>query len=93
MLNAAARPIKAEEEFKYLFSVCTLVSRLDEYDEMLASFIKAGFTEDFCQYLYIDNTQGNTFEAFGGINRFLREAGGKYLIICHQDILDRKSVV
>ncbi|MDB5153708.1 MAG: acyl esterase [Mucilaginibacter sp.] len=87
MLDVNARSIKTEEEFKYLFSICTLVSRSDEYNEMLDSFVKAGFTEDFCQYLYIDNTETNTFEAYKGINRFLREAEGKYLIICHQDIL------
>jgi hypothetical protein len=88
MLNAAAKSIKAEEEFKYLFSVCTLVSRTDEYNEMLDSFIKAGFGEDRCEYLYIDNSQGaNVLEAYQGINRFLREARGQYIIICHQDIL------
>ena len=87
MLNVNAKPINREEEFKYLFSICTLVSKLDEYNEMLDSFLKAGFTEDFCQYLYIDNTVTNNFEAYKGINRFLREAEGKYLIICHQDIL------
>ena len=87
MLSVNAGSIKKEEEFKYLFSVCTLVSNLDEYNEMLGSFIKAGFTEDTCQYLFIDNTATNTFDAYKGINRFLREAAGKYIIICHQDIL------
>jgi len=87
MINKAAKPIKAGEEFKYLFSVCTLVTRDDEYNEMLDSFTKAGFTEDICEYLYIDNIRDNTFEAYKGINRFLQRALGKYIIICHQDIL------
>ncbi len=88
MLNVAAKPIKTEEDFKYLFSVCTLVSRPDEYREMLDSFQKAGFGEDRCEYLYIDNSEGtNALEAYQGINRFLRAAKGKYLILCHQDIL------
>lgn len=87
MPNVTARSINADEEFKYLFSICTLVTGIDEYNEMLGSFVKAGFTEDFCQYLYIDNTQANIFEAYSGVNRFLREAEGKYIIVCHQDIL------
>lgn len=87
MLRPAARSVHPAEEFKYLFSVCTLVTGVDEYNEMLSSFVEAGFTEDFCQYLYIDNCRTNIFDAYAGINRFLREAEGKYLIICHQDIL------
>src|SRR3569833_1209222 len=87
MINEIAKPVTAAEEFKYLFSVCTFVTRHDEYNEMLDSFIKAGFTTDICQYLYIDNTETNTYGAYKGINRFLREAAGKYIIVCHQDIL------
>ena len=85
MANAIS--ITKTEEFKYLFSICTLVSRQAEYAEMMASFVKAGFDESFSEYLYIDNCAENQFEAYNGINRFLREAKGKYLIICHQDIL------
>lgn len=69
------------------YSICTLVSRPSEYSGMIASFIKAGFTENDCEFLYADNSECNEFEAFSGINRFLREARGEFVIICHQDIL------
>jgi hypothetical protein len=81
------RLIQKEENFEFLFSVCTLVTNRAEYDEMRQSFLNAGFTEDVCEYLYIDNSNQNTFEAYAGLNRFLREAKGKYIILCHQDIL------
>lgn len=54
---------------------------------MVASFIKAGFNESDCEFIYSDNSINNEFEAFSGINRFLREAQGEFVIICHQDIL------
>lgn len=79
--------IKKEEEFQFKFSICTLVSKPDEYQEMVNSFLTAGFDPEFCEYLCIDNSKTNVFGAFSGLNRFLREAKGKYIILCHQDIL------
>lgn len=78
--------LSAEENYSFRYSICTLVSKPSEYQEMFDSFQKAGF-QSGCEYLCIDNTSANSYEAFGGINRFLREARGKYLIICHQDIV------
>jgi hypothetical protein len=72
---------------EYKYSICTLVSRPAEYKEMVDSFMAAGFDEKSCEYLYIDNSNKNKYEAFAGINKFLVEARGKYIIICHQDIL------
>lgn len=69
------------------FSICTLVTRKGEYQEMIESFQNSGFTNDLCEYLFADNTEGNAFEAFEAFNIFLRQAKGKYVIICHQDIL------
>lgn len=54
---------------------------------MIISFTEAGFGENDCEYIYSDNSVQNEFEAFTGINRFLREAKGEYVIICHQDVL------
>ncbi len=54
---------------------------------MLESFIEAGFVSDDCEYRYADNTNGNTFDAYSGINQFLQNSDAKYIIICHQDIL------
>jgi hypothetical protein len=73
--------------YNYKYSVCTLVTRREEYQEMLNTFIQAGFTTDICEYLIIDNSEVNIMDAYKGINSFLQNATGEYLIICHQDIL------
>ena len=87
MHEVKPRKIEKDESFEYEFSVCTLVTRHAEYQEMLESFINAGFTKAICEYIYIDNSIHNTYEAYAGLNRFLREAKGEYIILCHQDIL------
>lgn len=73
----------------YIFSLCTLVTDWDLYDAMLQSALKAGFSKDRCEYLVVDNTQGNQLDAYAGINRMLAAASGRYIILCHQDILYR----
>lgn len=91
-----SRKLDISEKFNYTYSVCTLVTDLTEYNEMVASFIEAGFETEECEFIYADNTNGNEFEAFKAINRFLRTARGQYVIICHQDILieyDNRSVL
>lgn len=85
--------IEKNEVFAFEFSVCTLVTDLNEYKEMRDSFTAGGFTADICEYLYIDNSSKNTFEAYAGLNRFLREAKGEYIILCHQDILLEKHSI
>ncbi|GAA3977135.1 hypothetical protein [Mucilaginibacter dorajii] len=77
--------------YTYQYSVCTLVTRKQEYLEMLNSFIEAGFTTDICEYLVVDNSETNKMDAYQGINSFLQKAGGKYIILCHQDILLTKT--
>ena len=72
---------------KYQYAICTLVTNWDEYGRMLESFIAAGFTAGDCEFRYADNTNGNSFDAYQGINQFLQNADAKYIIICHQDIL------
>lgn len=73
-------------DFPYEFCVCTLVSRMDQYHNMLQSFIQAGFTQDKCEYLFINNTEKNTYDAYQAFNIFLQRARAKYVIICHQDV-------
>lgn len=82
-----AKTLTEKETFPFLFSICTLVSKPDEYREMVESYIKAGFDRKQCEYLCIDNSAHNTFDAFSGLNQFLRKAQGKYIILCHQDII------
>lgn len=79
--------IEEKEPFSVRFSICTLVSKPTEYKEMLDSFLLAGFNPETCEYLCIDNSQSNKLDAYAGFNRFLRKAKGKYIILCHQDIL------
>lgn len=71
----------------YRFTIATLVTDMEEYQEMIASFYKAGFTDDICEYIYIDNCEKNSFDAYKGLNLFLQTAQGEYIIISHQDIL------
>lgn len=71
------------------FSICTLVTRKAQYEELLASFVAAGFDTDSCEYLYADNSQSNQWDAYAGLNRLITAATGKYIILCHQDILVR----
>lgn len=73
--------------FKIDFTICTLVTNLQEYQEMVVSFNNAGFTKENSEFLYIDNSDGNTYDGYSGLNKFLNIAIGKYIIICHQDIL------
>ncbi len=76
---------------KFEFSICTLVTRKEEYEEMLQSFIKAGFRKEDCEFLYLDNSIENKYDGFSGLNLFLDQAKGKYIIIGHQDILIEKD--
>jgi hypothetical protein len=73
--------------YSYKYSVCTLVTRKEEYMQMLDSFIQAGFTTDICEYVIVDNSADNSMDAFDGINACLQKAAGEYIIICHQDIV------
>jgi len=70
-----------------LFSICSLVTDKQEYAQMLASFQSAGFSEEISEFLYADNSDGNKYDGFKGVKKFLTKATGKYIIICHQDIL------
>jgi hypothetical protein len=69
------------------FSICTLVTKPDEYAAMQASFRAGGFTEPACEFIFADNSRGNQFDAYAGYNAFLAEARGEYVIICHQDVV------
>lgn len=77
--------------YSYEFSICTLVTRKEEYIEMINSFQKSGFTNDICEFIYADNSEKNSFDAYEALNYFLRQAKGKYVIICHQDVLINKD--
>jgi len=69
------------------FTICTLVTNKQQYSDMLESFNEAGFYKDRCEYIYIDNSTRNKFDAYDGLNILLQAAKGKYIILCHQDLL------
>lgn len=69
------------------YSICTLVTNLEEYAAMVSSFIDAGFDPGFCEFIYLDNSKANRFDAYRGYNLFLDRAQGEYVILCHQDII------
>ena len=69
------------------YSICTCVNDYYEYKSMIDSFKSSGFTEFDCEYIYANNILQNYADAFESCNMFLRHARGKYIIICHQDIL------
>ncbi|MDB6060253.1 MAG: acyl esterase [Verrucomicrobiaceae bacterium] len=69
------------------YSICTLVNKPTLYHAMVDSFIEAGFSSEFCEYLFIDNSGMASTDAYLGLNQFLASAQGKYIILCHQDIL------
>lgn len=53
---------------------------------MRESFRAAGFSADTSEFLFIDNSRSNQCDAFHAVNRFLLEATGEFVILCHQDI-------
>ncbi len=69
------------------YSICTLVTRPDQYEGMLSSFGAQGFNGEDCEFIKVDNVGQNQCDAYQGVNLFLSVARGDYIIICHQDVL------
>ena len=93
---AFAQPVSASASAPCKFSICTLVTRAEEYAEMTASFVRAGFSPDDTVFLFSDNTCGNQLDDYRGYNLFLQAARGEFIVLCHQDILlnhDRREIL
>ena len=75
----------AQSGIKY--SICSLVTDLSVYTSMLSSAESVGFSGPDVEFIYIDNTKGNEFDGYSGINRLLSVARGDIIILCHQDVL------
>jgi hypothetical protein len=69
------------------FSICTMVTNREQYEEMLSSFARNGFHAPNCEYLHVDNSRQNQLDGYAAMNVFLRAARGRYVIICHQDVV------
>jgi hypothetical protein len=54
---------------------------------MVEAFMEKGFTAKDCEFIFVDNTITNRLDAFSAYNCFLQQAKGRYIILCHQDIL------
>jgi len=86
-LNPAIELDSLDSENPLLFSIFTLVTNKEQYQEMLNSYQEAGFNGTNTEFLYTDNSETNKHDAFTGTRRFFNVAKGKYLILSHQDIL------
>jgi hypothetical protein len=69
------------------YSVGTLVTNLEQYAAMRASFAAHGFDGSHCEFLYLDNRGPQQTGAYQGLNALLNAARGQYVILCHQDVL------
>lgn len=69
------------------YSICTMVTRWDEYQGCVDSFRWRGFDDACCEFLTIDNSRDNLADAYVAMNEFLQSAQGDYVILCHQDIV------
>ncbi len=69
------------------YSICTIVNDRAVYDAEIAQFRARGFSTADCEYLFADNTVTNRYDAYEAYNLFLGEARGRYIILCHQDLV------
>lgn len=77
----------ADKHDAVAYSFCTLVTSLPQYQAMVEGVLRLGFTSADCEFLYIDNSGSNQADAFSGYNAFLRRASGRYVVLCHQDVM------
>lgn len=85
--NNRIREVSVLTESEIVYSFCSLVTDLAEYRAMVDAFRAKGFTSVDCEFLYVDNSETNRLDAFVAYNRFLQLARGRYIVLCHQDIL------
>lgn len=79
--------IERPHDHQLLFTICTLVNDLSLYQNMCTSLRGGGFAGDDVEYLFIDNVAGNVIDAYAGLNCLISHARGRYVILCHQDIV------
>lgn len=66
------------------FSICTLVTDHDQWRAMQASFAAHGFGD--AEFLQLDNSRSNRWCGYAGLAAMIREARGRFVICCHQDV-------
>ena len=75
------------DQYPCVFSICSLVTDFVQYECMRKSFAEKGFNASNCEFLCVDNSLTNQGDAYEAVNYFLRTARGRYVILCHQDII------
>jgi hypothetical protein len=75
------------KDSRVVYSICTFVTKFEQYKDLVKSFVNHDFTYIDCEYIYVDNSGKNQYDAYSGINKLLTTATGRYIVICHQDIL------
>lgn len=83
---AQVRYIDGPRAFSKTFTVCTILHRQENYDRLLRSFARLGFTRENTEFLAFDNRDQNQFDGYRFVRRGISEAQGQYLIFCHDDI-------
>ncbi len=90
-------PVEIDQvSYSHQFAICTLVTDHAEYQGMLDSFARAGFSPQNSQFIFADNSTHNKLDAYQAVKKFINHADAEYIIICHQDILldfDDKAVL
>lgn len=59
----------------------------NEYRECIDSFKARGFDEACCEFIVLDNSAQNQADAYVALNEFLQAARGRWVVLCHQDVL------
>lgn len=70
-----------------IFSICTMLTDWNEYQGCVASLERGGFDRETCEFIILDNSQGNRADGYVALNEFLQASQGQYVLICHQDVL------
>lgn len=86
-LPSFACDIKDVADDSIAFSFCTLVTKPELYRQMLVSWTAAGFSPEDCEFLFTDNSAGENGDGYRGLNRMIARARGRYVVLCHQDVL------
>lgn len=79
--------VPINQVFENKIEFYTLVTRFDEYNQMVESAKNSAFNHDNVKFYYFDNKSSNEFDGYSGLNHALKICKSEYLIFCHQDIL------
>lgn len=79
--------VEGDPVYEIEFSFCSLVTKADQYRDMVQSMVDAGFDQSCAEFLYLDNSTSNRGDGYAGLNSLANHARGEFIVFCHQDIL------